>query len=135
MATCYTAFAAMRFLPLLSLLALTACDSYSGSGGDIVGSYILVSGAEAVGATVDFANGGDFGAQPVCNSVFGTYSTSDARVDIDVTGTTFVHCGDGMSAEVAFNDALESSEQYSVVDDQLTLFGPDGELVFERRTP
>lgn len=126
----------MRLLHLLlCVVALAACDALTGSSADIAGSYVLVSGAEAVGITVEFTRGGDFVARPVCNNVSGRYSTSGDRINLNVTGTTFVHCGDGMRAEIAFNDALESSEWYSVAGERLTLAGPDVVLVFEPRVP
>lgn len=121
----------MRFLLAALAVAFAGCDSVSDS--DLLGPHVwvLVSGAEAVGAEVRFGSDGEFSARPVCNHVFGTYSTAGGRVDVDVVGTTRVHCGEGMDAEVAFNEALERVTRYEVEADRLALAGPDGELVFE----
>lgn len=113
------------------LLTLAGCDFAAGEGRLGANGWVLASGADAVGAELRFSRDG-FSARPVCNNVSGTYTTSGTQIDFDVTGSTYAHCGEGMAAELAFNEALEAAERYEVDGDRLFLRGPSADLVFQR---
>ncbi len=97
----------MRLLcALILFVVLAGCDATVDPDPLSPSRWALVSGAEAEGAAIRFGLGGSFTANPVCNSVWGTYAAGRSRIGVNVVGSTRAYCGEGTAAEGAFISAL-----------------------------
>jgi heat shock protein HslJ len=117
-------------------LLVAACGG--SSGGDIDGNWQLVSGTvDSVSIepesnnplTIDF-DGADFSGHAGCNSFTGSFTQDGSDIELGEIAMTQMAC-EALDLETLYTAALSKVETASVDGGELTLSGPNSELVFE----
>lgn len=117
-------------------LLLAACGG--GSGSDIQGNWQLVSGSvDGVAVqpeannplTIDF-DGESFSGHAGCNSYSGSFTQDGNEIELGEIAITQMAC-ESLDLETLFTAALSNVDTASVDGEELTLSGPNSELVFE----
>jgi heat shock protein HslJ len=131
----------------VSLLAAVAACGGTGTGsggGDLDGTWRLVSGRDAGGSLPDLADrqvtlvvdGEQAGGVSACNHYGGRIEVDGETVSIGDLGGTEMGCEpDVMELEQRYLAALGAVERGERVDDELTLSGPDVALEYDLVPP
>lgn len=127
-----------RATSMLLVMGFLVAACGGSSGDDIDGNWQLVSGTvDSVAIepeannplTIDF-EGENFSGHAGCNSYTGTFTQDGNNIDLGEIAITQMAC-EALDLETLFTAALGNVETASVDGGELTLSGPDGELVFE----
>jgi heat shock protein HslJ len=110
-------------------------DAARPSLGPIEGDWLLVGGVPLVdGYPVSFsASVNDVGGRAACNQYGGSATIDGDRITFGTMFQTEMACEPSvMDTEAAYLAALGAATSWSLVDDELTLTGPEVTLVFDR---
>jgi heat shock protein HslJ len=91
----------------------------------------LLSDSDSSRYTIEFLSDGMVSVQVDCNDAAGHW-TDDGEFDITITDSTFRSCSNDLIGD-DFLDQLNDVDGYSLSDDdeELTLYGPAGDMLFE----
>ncbi len=129
-----------KFCFAMAMLTLLAACKQKPTGGELAGSYWILSTAKLSDQAVKLSNAteislifseGKLNGTAPCNSYFASYSNNGSTLSLTELGATKRFC-DEMDLENAYLSLLSKAQAYSVKGDKLDIFSSNGQLSFIR---